>query len=126
MQLLTETDAIKIEDILPFFPDFVVIDEFKDVICQALQSYSQHISLLRSEMDEAGENAKSLKQEIDELHKRFITLDASAVCSSCLQPLLSRQFYVFPCQHSFHANCLITLVRQFSISFFVSDKLIHR
>jgi vacuolar protein sorting-associated protein 18 len=114
MQLLTETDAIKIEDILPFFPDFVVIDEFKDVICQALQSYSQHINLLKSEMDEAGESAKSLKQEINELHKRFITLETSAKCFNCLQPLLNRQFYVFPCQHGFHADCLITLVSRIS------------
>jgi hypothetical protein len=110
MQLLTETDAIKIEDILPFFPDFVVIDEFKEVICQALQSYSQHISLLKNEMDEAGESANSLKRDISELHKRFITVDTSAKCSRCSQSLLARQFYVFPCQHSFHADCLITTV----------------
>jgi len=111
MQLLTETDAIKIEDILPFFPDFVVIDEFKDVICQALQNYSQHISLLKNEMDEAGESANSLKQDINELHKRFITVDTSAKCSRCSQSLFTRQFYVFPCQHSFHADCLITKMK---------------
>jgi len=111
MLLLTETDAIKIEDILPFFPDFVVIDEFKDVICQALQGYSRHISYLKNEMDEAGESAKSLKQDINELHKRFITVDTSAKCFRCSQSLFNRQFYVFPCQHTFHADCLITLMK---------------
>jgi len=88
-----------------------VIDEFKDVICQALQSYSQHISLLKSEMDEAGESAKSLRKDIDELRNRFITIETTAKCFNCQLPLLTRQFYVFPCQHSFHADCLITLMK---------------
>eukprot|EP00118_Oscarella_pearsei_P010616 m.66237 g.66237 ORF g.66237 m.66237 type:complete len:84 (+) comp35369_c0_seq1:2431-2682(+) len=28
-QLLTECDLLKIEDVLPFFPNFVTIDDFK-------------------------------------------------------------------------------------------------
>jgi hypothetical protein len=37
MQFLKECDLIKIEDILPFFSDFVTIDHFKEAICSALQ-----------------------------------------------------------------------------------------
>jgi hypothetical protein len=37
MQFLQECDLIKIEDILPFFSDFVTIDHFKDAICTSLQ-----------------------------------------------------------------------------------------
>jgi len=29
MEFLQHTDLLKIEDILPFFPDFVLIDDFK-------------------------------------------------------------------------------------------------
>ena len=36
MAFLENTDLLKIEDILPFFPDFVVIDDFKEEICTAL------------------------------------------------------------------------------------------
>ena len=110
MRFLENTDLLKIEDILPFFPDFVVIDDFKEEICTALEGYSAHIDALKAEMDEATRNAESIKQDIAGLKKRFITIDAAEKCSVCGLSLLSRQFYVFPCHHTFHADCLIGLV----------------
>lgn len=37
MNFLEECKFIKIEDILPFFPDFVTIDHFKDAVCSSLE-----------------------------------------------------------------------------------------
>ncbi|CAP68866.1 uncharacterized protein PODANS_7_8330, partial [Podospora anserina S mat+] len=42
-------DLLKIEDLIPFFPDFVVIDDFKEEICNALEEYSRSIDALRKE-----------------------------------------------------------------------------
>ena len=111
MRFLENTELLKIEDILPFFPDFVVIDDFKEEICTALEGYSAHIDALKADMDEATKNAEAIKQDIAALQKRFITVDASEKCSSCALALMTRQFYVFPCHHTFHADCLIGLVR---------------
>lgn len=113
MRFLENTDLLKIEDILPFFPDFVVIDDFKEEICNALEGYAKHIDELRGEMDEATRNAEAIKDDIAALEKRFVTIDAGERCSSCGLALLTRQFYVFPCQHTFHADCLIGLVKEY-------------
>ncbi|KAF8525048.1 Pep3/Vps18/deep orange family-domain-containing protein [Hysterangium stoloniferum] len=113
MRFLEDTDLLKIEDILPFFPDFVVIDDFKEDICTALEGYSAHIELLKAEMDEATRSAESIKKDIADLRNRFVTVQAGERCSTCSYPLLTRQFYVFPCQHSFHADCLIGLVKEY-------------
>ncbi|KAH9947912.1 Pep3/Vps18/deep orange family-domain-containing protein [Amylocystis lapponica] len=113
MRFLENTDLLKIEDILPFFPDFVVIDDFKDEICTALEGYAAHIDVLKGEMDEATHNAEAIKQDISALQKRFVTIDASETCSVCSLALLTRQFYVFPCQHTFHADCLIGLTKEY-------------
>ncbi|EGO05168.1 hypothetical protein SERLA73DRAFT_68797 [Serpula lacrymans var. lacrymans S7.3] len=113
MQFLEDTDILKIEDILPFFPDFVVIDDFKEEIAHALEGYSAHIDGLKSEMDEATRTAESIKQDIAALKNRFVTIDAGERCSVCSQLLLTRQFYVFPCQHTFHADCLISLAKDY-------------
>lgn len=111
MRFLESTDLIKIEDILPFFPDFVVIDDFKTEIFAALEEYSAKIDELKAEMDEATASAESIKRDIDGLANRFITIEQSDKCWKCGLTLVTRQFYVFPCQHVFHADCLITLVR---------------
>src|ERR1700726_5066324 len=107
LKFLEDTDLLKIEDILPFFPDFVVIDDFKEDIAHALEGYSTDIEKLKNEMDEATRTAEALKADIAALSKRFITIDVREQCELCSQLLLARQFYVFPCQHTFHADCLI-------------------
>jgi Vacuolar sorting protein 39 domain 2 len=110
MRFLESTDLLKIEDILPFFPDFVVIDDFKDEIANALESYSNQIESLKNEMDDTTRSAEAMKESITGLKDRFITVDAGERCSVCSFPILSRQFYVFPCHHAFHADCLVGLV----------------
>lgn len=101
---------LKIEDILPFFPDFVVIDDFKDEICLALEEYTRDIDTLKSSMDEATKSAEAIKADIANLKNRFVTLESGETCSHCGYNLWIRQFYVFPCQHCFHADCLIGMV----------------
>jgi hypothetical protein len=113
MQFLEDTDLLKIEDILPFFPDFVTIDDFKDDICNALERYSSNINQLKAEMQQATESAETIKREIQDLSTRLVVLDAGEKCVVCAEPLLSRQFYVFPCQHAFHADCLVSQVTAF-------------
>lgn len=110
MKFLESTELVKIEDILPFFPDFVIIDDFKTEICAALEDYSAHIDALKEEMNEATASAESIKRDIAALSTRFVTVEQDEKCAKCAAALLLRQFYVFPCQHSFHADCLIGMV----------------
>ncbi|GAA5865517.1 hypothetical protein JCM8547_001274 [Rhodosporidiobolus lusitaniae] len=107
MRFLDSTPLLKIEDILPFFPDFVVIDDFKDEICDALESYAAHIEQLKGDMGDATRAADAIKGDIADLNQRFVVVDAGEQCGACGLQLLTRQFYVFPCQHCFHADCLI-------------------
>ncbi|MBW0462821.1 hypothetical protein O181_002536 [Austropuccinia psidii MF-1] len=107
MEFLESTDLLQIEDILPFFPDFVVIDDFKQEICNALDNYSLHIQKLKQDMEEANQSAEMIKEDLSKLSSRFLIINQKDVCCCCEEKLLTRQFYLFPCQHSFHADCLI-------------------
>lgn len=106
IEFLKRCELLKIEDLIPFFPDFVVIDDFKDEICTALEEYSRHIDSLKQEMDVSTLTAEQIKSEIKALDLRYAIVEPSEKCFICRLPVLSRQFFVFPCQHAFHSDCL--------------------
>jgi hypothetical protein len=110
IEFLKRCDLLKIEDLIPFFPDFVVIDDFKEEICGALEDYSRNIDDLKTEMDESSQTAANIKVDIAALDHRYAIVEPGEKCYVCGLPLLSRQFFVFPCQHSFHSDCLGTRV----------------
>ncbi|KAL9609886.1 MAG: hypothetical protein Q9167_005379 [Letrouitia subvulpina] len=107
INFLKRSELLKIEDLIPFFPDFVVIDDFKEEICAALESYSKSIAALDLEMDASATTAESIKNDIKALSSRYAIVEPGERCRVCQLPLLSRQFFVFPsCQHGFHSDCL--------------------
>jgi len=110
MEFLQECPLLKIEDILPFFPDFVTIDNFKDAICSSLDDYNKHIEALKADMDDATESAREIRSEINGFRNRYALVRSQDKCSACSYPLMLRAFYVFPCSHKFHSDCLVTEV----------------
>ncbi|CAA7039144.1 unnamed protein product [Microthlaspi erraticum] len=125
---LKETDGLlKIEDILPFFPDFALIDDFKEAICSSLEDYNKQIEQLKDEMNDATRGADNIRNDISALTQRYAVIDRDEECGVCKRKILMMSgdfrmaqtyssagplapFYVFPCGHSFHAQCLITHV----------------
>jgi vacuolar protein sorting-associated protein 18 len=107
---LKRCELLRIENLIPFFPDFVVIDDFKEEICAALEEYSRQIENLKQEMDESASTAQHIKDEVKSLDQRYAIVEPGERCWKCRLPLLMRQFFVFPCQHAFHADCLGEMV----------------
>ncbi|KAJ6885007.1 vacuolar sorting protein 18 [Populus alba x Populus x berolinensis] len=125
---LKETDGLlKIEDILPFFPDFALIDDFKEAICSSLEDYNNQIEQLKQEMNDATHGADNIRNDISALAQRYAVIDRDEECGVCKRKILivggdyrmSRgytsvgqmaPFYVFPCGHAFHVHCLIAHV----------------
>jgi vacuolar protein sorting-associated protein 18 len=99
-------DLLKIEDVLPFFPDFAVIDSFKADICSTLEAYNARIEQLRAEMQEYTESAEATQAEIIALKNRSLYVSSSQLCELCDAPALTQEFYLFPCGHAFHSQCL--------------------
>ncbi|EFA08901.1 Vacuolar protein sorting-associated protein 18 homolog-like Protein [Tribolium castaneum] len=107
MEFLKQCDLIRIEDILPFFSDFVTIDHFKEAICSSLKEYNQHIQDLKDEMEEATKSAQLVREEIQSFRNRYTFISSEENCEICNGKLMVRPFYMFPCQHKFHTDCLM-------------------
>jgi len=100
-----QTEHLKVEDILPFFPDFSVIDDFKEAICTSLEEYHEQIEDLKQGMEEATKSAELIRKDITDLRGRFGFVRSNQKCGFCRQPVLAAGLYLFPCQHGFHISC---------------------
>jgi len=104
MHILKECPLLKIEDILPFFRDFVTIDDFKTKIVESLEEYDAKIDKLKAQMDEHTQSAKGIHKEIEQLQERKFTVPSSEVCALSGRPILSGPFYVFPSNYAYLAD----------------------
>lgn len=109
-KILSRCELLKIEDLLPLFPDFTDIDDFKDDIISSMEEYNTRINHLNREMDDSVVLAQSIRSEIEKHQKGYALIEPGESCSLCYFPLATRKFYVFPCQHTFHCDCLLELV----------------
>ena len=107
-----DPELLRIEDLIPLFPDFAVIDDFREDVCAQLEQYSRSIERLRREMDESAATSAHIRRDVGRLRERYAVVGPGERCRAgpaapCAGgPLLARQFFVFPCQHAFHADCL--------------------
>ena len=114
MEFINRGDRVlKIEDVLPFFKDFFYIDDFKDAICNSLEVYNEDINQLNKDMKEATESAEKIHDDISNLKKKSCVVQAGKNCYLCNIPLLTKSFYVFPCQHMYHTSCLVNEITQY-------------
>jgi len=124
---LKDCELLKIEDILPFFPDFVLIDDFQEEICGSLREYNKHLESLQEEMSETTESAELIRDDFKNVKSQYTVLNLSTTtatamiansaqpqpqqspasrCSLCKFPVVTSGFYLFPCSHAFHCKCL--------------------
>eukprot|EP00466_Bigelowiella_natans_P016117 jgi/Bigna1/74836/fgenesh1_pg.31_\ len=62
--------SLSIEEVLPYFPDFVQIGGFKSEVVKSLEAYNQSIRQLKIEMDRHTETATKIRKDIDELQNQ--------------------------------------------------------
>ncbi len=109
--LIKESDsALKIEDLLPLLPDFTEIELLKEDICGTLEECGRRIDHLKSEMEELSESAEGINTELEAIKKRGYSVSSLQHCEYCRSALFNRQFYLFPCSHGFHQDCMLKRV----------------
>lgn len=105
-------NILRIEDLLPLFPDFVLVDAFKDEICAALQAYSSQIDHLRREMDDSARTSSRIKNDVAQLAGRWALIEPGESCAVCGVVLLERRFWVWGCGHGVHEVCAAQEIEQ--------------
>lgn len=109
MALISDTQyacPLTLEDVLPLFPDFAVMDDLKEAMCGSLEDYQRHIEGLKRGMSDATKTSELIRKDMNELRSRFGFVKTSDCCRLCSTPVLSSGLYLFPCQHALHIQCV--------------------
>lgn len=65
-------------------------------------------------MDQYSQAAEEWKIKLLMMRKSYIQFECDQLCDECKQPLISgcKEFYVFPCQHGFHKDCIFSVLKE--------------
>jgi hypothetical protein len=109
---------LRVEDVLPLFPDFTRVGDFKQAVVHSLEQYNQQIEGLRQEIKDATSTADSIRADIERLRRRKVTLSRAEPCWSCGEAVINfasegafPAFFAFPCGMAFHSGCLVRMLQ---------------
>ena len=107
IEVMQDSSCLRIEDVLSYFPGSTTIGDFKNEVTQSLKEADLSIAALRSEMRDYTQAAERIRSDIKGLRSRCGSVRVGQRCDLCRAAVLSRHFYLFPCGHAFHSDCLM-------------------
>lgn len=57
-------------------------------------------------MEESAKSAERVRNDLQTFRNRSIVIDGHDLCAICSGYLLVKPFFIFPCGHKFHHDCL--------------------
>lgn len=121
LAVMRESRLIKMEDLLPHFNEKESISQFKDDICSALSDYTEKIKELMEDLNESRASANLVKTDLKTVKQRFIQMEGLQACELCMKPAMKKKFFVFPCAHVFHMECLYNILLKYENKHFANE-----
>ncbi|CAD5212801.1 unnamed protein product [Bursaphelenchus okinawaensis] len=107
-EILKESgNVLRIQDILPLFPEFTKIEHFKQPLCECLKEQSKQITELQKDIHQATENVNQIRAQAEKMASNILVVKRGDKCVVCSTTLLQSPFFAFNCKHFFHQDCLV-------------------
>eukprot|EP00826_Nyctotherus_ovalis_P020515 TRINITY_DN16457_c0_g1_i2.p1 TRINITY_DN16457_c0_g1~~TRINITY_DN16457_c0_g1_i2.p1 ORF type:complete len:542 (+),score=128.02 TRINITY_DN16457_c0_g1_i2:239-1864(+) len=108
LETMNESQILTLADILPFLSPNITLSSFKNDLASSLQSYGERLRELKGQMSDYSKSAEDINTQLKSLKNSCIPVPSEQYCDKCKDSLIGEaRFYVFPCLHSFHRNCII-------------------
>mmetsp|Transcript_20856 Transcript_20856/g.28113 ORF Transcript_20856/g.28113 Transcript_20856/m.28113 type:complete len:85 (-) Transcript_20856:700-954(-) len=79
----------------------------KEHLCNCLDDYEEKIKDLRGQIEKHSENTEKLRTQRRNMKNRHITINPAQNCNICFGTVFDdREFFVYPCGHAFHRECI--------------------
>lgn len=98
--ILKNSPVLSIEDALPIFPDFVVVDTFRSEISGCLDEYNHHLKSLQVDATESTIASTGLQSRAMTLNSRKASLAAASSCALSGLPIILGPFIYYPSGHA--------------------------
>jgi len=112
LDILNES-VLKIDDLLPLFPEDAKVEDMKKHLCECLDQYNQKILDLKQQLAEHSKSAEELRKKQRKQRHKHITITPTQECDLCGTSIFKKEFYVFPCLHAFHRDCIYRQLKNY-------------
>lgn len=126
LQILNSENVLKIDDLLPLFPEDAKVEDMKKHLCECLDQYNSKILDLKQQLQEHSKSAEELRKKQRKQRHKHITINPAQECDICSQSIFKREFYVFPCLHAFHRECIWKKLKDYQSKDSRTDKTVQK
>lgn len=95
-RILDESPLLSLEEILPLFPDFVVIDTFKSELSSSIEGYDRNLISLRTAMMASMDTSDTYTSRLIKKSSEDIAIPINTFCALSGRPILAGSFNCFP------------------------------
>ena len=108
IEIMEESNILKIEDVLPHIMDNIKIEEFKNQISSCINVYEKNIQELKEDITDYNKTAENIKNDIYKVKKRSMEVQyRHCKCEICQKNIKDDNIFLFPCGHMFDEDCII-------------------
>lgn len=98
----------------------------KKHLCECLDQYNSKILDLKQQLQEHSKSAEELRKKQRKQRHKHITINPAQECDICSQSIFKREFYVFPCLHAFHRECIWKKLKDYQSKDSRTDKTVQK
>lgn len=118
LEIMRESDILKIEDVLPHLMDNIKIEVFKEEITSCISIYENDIQNLKKDIVSYNKTAENIKVDIFNVKKKSLGIRYDeCICEICNATIKDENVFIFPCGHIFDSNCIINMLQKYNTFF---------
>ena len=107
LKFINKSKVLKIEDLFPYIPDSINIEELQKLTFEYNSKYAKNINEIKENIKSYNITTENIKKDINNLKKKSMEIKYNQFkCAICNELIRNKRIYLFPCGHMFDMDCI--------------------